>query len=55
MAASTLDPERLLLWDADLGDWSTFDPGVPERAPSAVEGGADVGGERVKRGFRRRD
>jgi hypothetical protein len=53
LAASTLDPERLLLWDPDIADWSTFDSGVPEPVGSAAQGAADLGGERVQRRFRR--
>jgi hypothetical protein len=55
LAATTLDPERLLLWDRELGEWSTFDSGVPEPARSAVKSGANVGGEGVQRRFRRVD
>ncbi len=52
LASSTLDPDRLLLWDDDAAEWRAFDA-LWEPARSAAEGGAHVGGERVERRFRR--
>jgi hypothetical protein len=53
LAAGTLDAERLFLWNADIGDWITFDADVPVGAPLGAERLADVAGERVERRFRR--
>ena len=53
LAAGTLAPERLFLWDGDVAEWITFDAEVPVGAPLRAERDPDVDGERVERRFRR--
>lgn len=53
LAAGTLDPERLFLWDADTTSWRTFDVDVPVGVPSAGERGDNVAREPVERRFGR--
>ncbi len=56
LAASTLDADRLLLWDPQQEDWTAFDSVIPDIAPvgsSAAEGASDVAGEAMQRRFRR--
>jgi hypothetical protein len=53
LASGTLDAERLFLWNAESGEWSTFDVDVPVEVASGSQRSADVAGERVERRFRR--
>lgn len=56
LASTTLDSDRLLLWDPQLSDWTAFDsmlPDVAQVATSPAESAPDLAGEPTQRRFRR--